>query len=149
MRADIVERVNMKGLLASALAGTIVTFVLGAVVFGVVFAEFFAARLPEAFAGAFLEVPAFGVLALADATYGVMLAVLFHVLDGPRRFASGAMVGVLIGGLVTLHFDLLSAATTVLTTPSGIAVNALLSAGVSGIAAGMVAVVRGRFADAR
>jgi hypothetical protein len=125
-----------------------VIFVLAGVLFGVLFADFFANSVPPEFAGVNRANPSFGVIAVADLLYALLLAFLLSSMAGPRNFARGALFGLVIGFVIVLHFDLLSAATTYLTTPASIAVNAVLSGAMSAVGAGVMGAVLGRLEPA-
>jgi hypothetical protein len=84
------------------------------------------------------------MLFLADLLYAGMLATLFAAVARVNSFRRGAAVGMLIGFSVVVHFDLISSATTLLTTPAAMALNALLSTFMSGLGGGVIAAVLGR-----
>jgi hypothetical protein len=135
-------------IVVSALAGAVVVFVLAFLAFGVLFAEFFAHQIPASLAGVSREAPSVAVIFVADATYAALLAYLFETRTRVRDFRAGAVTGAIIGFAVVLHFDLLSAATTYLTTPVGIAANVAISTVMSGVAGGTIGAVLGRLQPA-
>jgi hypothetical protein len=135
-------------IVVSALAGALVVFVLAFLAFGLVFAEFFARQIPTSLAGVSREAPNVAVIFVADVTYAALLAYLFETRTRIRDFRAGAVTGAIIGFALVLHFDLLSAATTHLTTPAGIAANVAISTVLSGVACGTIGAVLGRLPPA-
>ncbi len=131
-------------IMVGTVVGAVVITVQAGLFFGVLFADFFAGSLPAEFAGINRAAPNFPVIFVADLLYAGMLAVLF-VVARVSTFSRGAALGMLIGFLVVLHFDLISSATTYLTTPASIALNVGLSTVMSGLGGGVVAAVLGRF----
>lgn len=128
----------------AALAGAVVIFVQAGVLFGFLFADFFAKQLPPEFAGITKTSPDFAVIFLADLLYAGMLTFVFTALSRIDTFRRGASAGAVIGALVMLHFDLIHAATTHLTTLASVAANVVISAGMSAVGGGVVATVLGR-----
>ena len=128
----------------SALAGGIVIFIMAGFAFGFLFADYFAGSLPSEFAGINRETPNFVLIIISDFLYSGMLAYVFAVLARIRTFRRGAVTGMIIGFAVSLHLDLISAATTHLTTPPSIAANVAISTLMSGMGGGVVATVLGR-----
>lgn len=133
-----------KRIVLSAVAGAVVIFVLAGLLFGVTFAGFFSGQLPVQFAGIQRTAPNYPMLFGADLLYAGMLATLFAVVAKVHSFRRGAAVGMLIGFSVVLHFDLISSATTYLTTPAAMALNAVLSTFMSGLGGGVIGAVLGR-----
>jgi len=134
----------VRRILLGGLAGAAVIFPLAGVLFGVLFADFFANAIPPEFAGVMKGTPNLFLIASADLLYAGLLAFILSSLPGPSTFRRGAVFGGVIGFMVVLHFDLLSAATTYLTTPASMAVNAVLSGLMSGVGGGVVGMVLGR-----
>jgi hypothetical protein len=130
-------------IVVSGLAGAVVILVLAGVLFGVVFADFFASATPE-FAGVARASTQYGLIAVADLVYAGLLAFILSSLAGRNTFGRGALYGLVIGSAAVLHFDLLSAATTHLTTPATVAVNVMLSAFMSAVGGGVIGMVQGR-----
>jgi hypothetical protein len=128
----------------ATIAGAVVITIQAGLFFGFLFADFFASRLPAEFAGINRTAPNFPMLFVADLLYAGMLAFLFAVAS-VNTLRRGAAIGMLIGFLVVLHFDLIASATTYLTTPASIALNVGLSTLMSGLAGGVIAAVLGHF----
>jgi hypothetical protein len=133
-----------KRVVLGALAGAAAIFVLAGLFFGFLFAGFFAEHFPAEFAAVNRPTMDFGLIVVSDFLYALVLSFLLASLAGPRTFARGTLVGALLGFSVALHFDLITAATTYLTTPPGIAVNALLSGIMSGVGGGVIAATQRR-----
>jgi predicted MPP superfamily phosphohydrolase len=127
-------------IILAAAAGAVVIFIQAGLFFGFLFAGFFRSRLPAEFAAINRTAPNFPMLFVADLLYAGMLAFLFAVAS-VNTFRRGAGLGMLIGFLVVLHFDLISSATTYLTTPASVALNVGLSTLMSGLGGGVIAVV--------
>lgn len=130
---------------AAALAGAVVIFVLAGLSFGLLFADFFAHSIPPDLADVSRKETNLALIFVSDLLYASLLAYVFAFLANIRTFRRGAMVGMVLGFTVVLHFDLISAATTRLTTPASMAANAAISTFMSGIGGGVVAAVLGRF----
>jgi len=136
-------------ILLSGLAGAATIFPLAGVLFGVVFADFFANAIPAEFGGAMRTTPSYVLIAAADLLYAGLLAFILDSLAGPSTFCRGALFGAVIGFTVVLHFDLLSAATTYLTTPASVMVNAAVSGVMSGVGGGVIGTVLARLDQRR
>jgi len=87
------------------------------------------------------DTPRFGLIVVADLLYAFLLAFILDSICGRTSFRRGAFFGMVIGFIVVLHFDLLSAATSHLTTPTSIAVNAVVSGLMSGVGGGVIGFV--------
>jgi hypothetical protein len=134
---------NVKRIVVAAAVGTVVIFVLAGLAFGLLFADFFTRHFPAEFAAVNRAAPSYLLILVSDAVYAVMLAILL-LLARAETFGRGALVGLLLGFAVVLHFDLLSRATTHLTTPVGIMANVAISSVMSATAGGVVGAVLGR-----
>ena len=132
----------VKRIAIAAVCGAVVTFVLAGLSFGLLFAGFFASHFPEEFAGVNRTAVNFPLIVVADLLYATMLA---FVLDraGVRTAGRGALYGAFIGFMVVLHFDLLWAATTYLTTPPAMAANVAISTAMSAAAGAVIATALG------
>lgn len=135
----------VKNVVVSALAGAVVIFILAGFFFGFLFADFFANNTPAVAVGVAKKTVNYGLIAISDLVYATMLAFVLASISGPKTFKRGALVGSIIGFMVVLHFDLLTYATTHMTTGLGIAANVAISTGMSAIGGGVVAFVFGRF----
>lgn len=133
-----------KRILLSTVVGGVVIFAQGAIFFGVLFADFFARAVPTEFAGINRDTPNFVMVFVADLVYAALLAILFTVVGKVETFRRGAAVGTLMGFATVLHFDLITTATTFMTTPPTVAANVALSTLLSGVGGGVIAVVLGR-----
>ncbi len=129
-------------IILGATAGAVVISIQAGLFFGFLFADFFASRLPAEFAGINRTAPNVPMLFVADLLYAGMLAFVFAQAR-VNTFRRGAALGVLIGFSVVLHFDLISSATTYLTTPASVALNVGLSTLMSGLGGGVIAAVFG------
>jgi uncharacterized membrane protein len=127
--------------------GAVVIFVLAGVLFGFVFADFFAKAPSAELAGVAKDSISYPVIAAADLLYAGLLAFILASLPGRSTFRRGALFGCIIGTAVVLHFDLLSAATTNLTTPASVAVNAAVSGFMSAIGGGVIGLILGRLQE--
>lgn len=133
-----------KRIILSAVVGAVVIFIQAGLFFGFLFADFFASRLPEEFASISRTEPNIAMLFVSDLVYAGMLAFLFAAVARVNTFRRGAVVGALLGFSIVLHFDLISAATTYLTTPAGVAANVGISTVMSGLGGGVIAAVLGK-----
>ncbi|MFZ1699294.1 MAG: hypothetical protein WBO10_16990 [Pyrinomonadaceae bacterium] len=131
-------------LLISTLAGAIVIFVQAGFFFGYLFADFFAGTVAPKYAVANKESPEFAIIIVADAIYALMLSILISIRPGMKTFMRGAAIGLLVGFVFALHFDLITAATTYLKSFEAIVVNTAISSFMSGLGAGVIGYVLGR-----
>ena len=89
----------------AALAGGVVMFLVGGLMYGVVLASFFAANVGSA-AGAMKEPPDYVHLALGQMVLGVYLAVVMDKWAGVGGVAAGLKIGAISGLLIALGYDL-------------------------------------------
>ena len=133
-----------KNILISALVGSIVIFILGALFYAMLFADFFTSNIPEGMEIAQKTEPNLGLIYLGNLAAGLLLAYIFENLAGIRTFAKGAIAGMIIGLLIGLYFDLIFLATTNLGTPVAAAVDVIISAIMFAIAGGVIAALLGK-----
>lgn len=126
-----------------SVAGAVVIMLLAFLFFGVLFSDFFAASIAPEFRIVGKEVPDFLPIAAADLLYALMLSMLLTRVIKKRTFLKGAVVGLLIGMTVALHFDLIAMGTTHLKTYTTIAANTALSGIMSAIGAGVIGAILG------
>lgn len=89
----------------AALAGGVVNFVVGFVLYGVLLASFFAANQGSA-VGAMKEVPDLVHLGLGQLVFGVFLAVVIDKWARVGGLAAGLRIGAISGLLMGLGYDL-------------------------------------------
>ena len=133
-----------KRIILSAVAGAIVISLQAGLFFGFLFADYFASTIPAEFAGISKTEPNFALILVSDLVYAGMLAYLFAAVAHVNTFRRGAAVGMLIGFSIVLHLDLITSATTHLTTPGGITANVAISTFMSGLGGGVIAAMLGR-----
>lgn len=92
-------------LLASTVAGGIVFFVLGFLIYGMALAETMKTWMVQ-YPGLMKEPPNFIALGLANLAWGFLLAVIFEFWAGIRDFKSGAVAGAVIMFIVASAVDL-------------------------------------------
>lgn len=132
----------VKRVAIAAACGAVVTFILAGLSFGLLFADFFARHFPAEFTAVNRTAVNFPLIALADLLYATMLAVVLDRI-GVRTPGRGALYGLFIGFMIVLHFDLLWAATTYLTTPPAAAADVAISSVMSAAAGAVIATVLG------
>lgn len=132
---------NTKVLLG-ALAATVVTFLGGWIVFGMLLADFFASGMDMTCKTMFKEPPDFAYLVAWQICWSLMLA---YVLDkmGKRSFMDGLMTGGLISFLIVLGYDLSFMAFFNLYTTKLIVVDIVANTVLWSLAAGVAGLVLG------
>ena len=89
----------------AALAGGVVMFLGGGLLYGVVLASFFAANVGSA-VGVMRDPPDYVHLALGQMVLGVYLAVVMDKWAGVGGVAAGLKIGAISGLLIALGYDL-------------------------------------------
>ena len=89
----------------AALAGGVVMFLVGGLLYGVLLASFFAANVGSA-VGAMKQTPDYVHLALGQVVLGVYLAVVIDKWARVGGVAAGLRIGAMSGLLIALGYDL-------------------------------------------
>ena len=133
---------NTKVLLA-ALAGAVVTFLTGWLLYGVALKGFFDAQVVESAKSVIREQPDLLHIFLGCVAWSLLLALLYSRWAGISTFKSGAIAGAWIGFLIALGADLFSFAGMNVSTIAGVLVDPIVNAVQSAIAGGVIGVVLG------
>ena len=131
---------DTKNFLIASLAGGIVFFVSGYVIYGVLLRDFMVAGS----AGVMKETPDFGPLILSQLILGAFLTMVLRRWPGAATLAQGAKAGASLLVLLGLGFSLAQYATMQEMNPTLIPVNAVVSAIRGALAGGAIGAVLGR-----
>lgn len=124
----------------AAVAGGIITFIAGWLLYGMVLADFFAANAGSA-TGVTKDPPVLWAMFAGNTVMSLLLAVIFEKWAGIKTLAAGAQAGALVGVLVALGIDLMIYATSNLMNLTGTCADVVVStlmATISGAAVGWV-----------
>lgn len=133
---------NTKVLLA-ALAGAVVTFLTGWLLYGVALKGFFDAQVVESAKSVMREQPDLLHIFLGCLAWSLLFALLYSRWAGISTLKSGAIAGAWIGFLIALGADLFSFAGMHVTTIAAVIVDPIVNAVQSAIAGGVIGVVLG------
>ena len=131
--------------LIAGLLGALVAFVLGWVIWGVLLVNFM-----EGTSGSATGVMrsddemVWWALVLGHLALGMLFALIFSRWAGISTFMTGAKAGAVIGGLMTIFFDMVMLATTHISTPTGAVVDIVASIVSSAITGGVIGWYLGR-----
>ena len=128
-------------LLLSTLAGGVAYFLLGWLLYGVVFMGFFEAHSTT---NVMKEPMAWWALIVGNLLWAFFLAYVFSRWAGISTFATGLQAGAIIGLLVSLSFDLSIFGTSEMMDLTGTLVDPIVNAIMTGITGGVVGWVLGR-----
>lgn len=130
---------NTNKLLVGGLIGGVAFFLLGWVLYGMLFGEMISSMMPNSAA----VMRADGdmdmlILFLGNLATGFGLAYIFEKWANIRSFMGGLVAGAIIGLLFYFGFDAVLHATTTLATLNGIIVDTLIYTAMSGLAGGVI-----------
>lgn len=108
------QRVDSKRFALATLTGIIAVAVVGGLLYGVVFADLFAANQGPA-TGVMRNSPGFGWIALAHVPFGLLLTLVIS-WRGEKSARGGAITGAILGFLMAAGYDLSQYGTTHLWT---------------------------------
>jgi len=133
---------NTNRILLAGVAGGIVFFLLGFLVYGVLLMKFFAANQGTA-QGVMKDPPAMWALAIGNLAWGFLLALIFGRWAGITTLGTGAKAGAIIGALVATSYNFNSLGTTNVTTLNAVLVDIVVFAIMNAIIGAVVARVLG------
>ncbi|MBK7476585.1 MAG: hypothetical protein IPI11_11450 [Haliscomenobacter sp.] len=132
-------------ILLAGLAGGVVYFLLGWLIYGMVLASFMDGQsTPEGMAVMRPdEGMIFWAMIVGNIAGGMLLAVIFGRWANISTWQTGAMAGAVIAGLMAMSYDFLLYGTTNMMTLTGILVDIVVYAVMGAIAGAVVALVLG------
>ncbi|MBK8879480.1 MAG: hypothetical protein IPN74_13305 [Haliscomenobacter sp.] len=132
-------------ILLAGLAGGVVYFLLGWLIYGMVLASFMNGQsTPEGMAVMRPdEGMIFWAMIVGNIAGGMLLAVIFGRWANISTWQTGAMAGAVIAGLMAMSYDFLLYGTTNMMTLTGILVDIVVYAVMGAIAGAVVALVLG------
>lgn len=130
-------------ILIAGVAGGVVFFLLGWLLYGTLLMSFFEGQMGGA-SGVNKDPMEFWALIVGNLTWGILLAVIFGRWAGIKTLNTGAMAGAVIGLLASMSWDLTMYGTTNLSTLTGVIVDVLVMTVMSAVAGAVVGMVLGR-----
>lgn len=130
---------NTNKLLVGGLIGGVAFFLLGWVLYGMLFGEMISSMMPNS--AAVMRADAdmdMLTLFLGNLSTGIGLAYIFEKWANIRSFVGGAIAAAIIGFLFYFGYNAVLHATTTLATWNGIIVDSLIYTFMSGIAGGAI-----------
>ena len=132
---------NTKTLIAT-LVGTIASFALGALVFGMLLKGFYDSNMTH-YEGLMKAEPDLLLLILMNLCWAAILVYIFSKLANIKSFANGASAAFVITGLITLAYDLFFLAFMNLYTNTYLVVDVIVNAIFGAIIGGIIGWVLG------
>ncbi len=132
---------NMKLTLAT-IAGAIVSFFLGWIVYGLLLMGFFTANSIH-YEGLMLEMPNIWIMIIADLSMGFLLAFIFQRWAKFDTFMKGLYGGLIFGFFLALAMDLFSLSMMNLYTPVYVIVDIIVGTIMNGIVGGVIGWILG------
>lgn len=136
---------RLNKILIGALAGTVVFFLLGYLVWGLLLRDFMTANTGSA--GAVMKADSdmiWWALVLGNFAAAFLLAFIFDFWANISTFVTGAKAGALIFGLIALFHNLVEYATANLINLPAVFVDAIATAVIGAIVGGVIGLVLGR-----
>ena len=136
---------NIKNLLIGTVVGTIVLYLLGMLIWQMLFVDFFEANAGSAM-GVDREAPIIWSMVLGTACYGLLLTLGLES-TGKKTLGGGLVVGAVVGGLIWGTADFILYGITNLSTLTGAVADAVLEAVRGAIAGAVAALVLAKVGD--
>lgn len=129
-------------LILATLAGGVIFFLLGWLVFGILLMDFYQANITE-YPGLWKEMPNLVLIALANLVFAFLLAFIFQRWAGITTFGRGFLSGLLVTVLIMLVFDIWMFAGMNLFKPVVLVVDVLVNTLMGGIVGGVIGWILG------
>jgi len=133
---------NVRAILA-ALAGAVVMFLLGYLVFGVLMKDWYAAQMVAVKVQLHEPMPVLWALFIAEFLFCLLLALVYDRYATISTPIGGAVAGLWMGFLVFLSYDMYNFAFFKYVTLQFVAIDGALTTVIAAIAGGMVGLVLG------
>jgi len=130
-------------ILIAGVAGGVVFFLLGWLLYGILFMNFFEGQMGSA-SGVNKDPMDYWALIVGNIAWGILLAVIFGRWAGIKTLATGATAGAVIGLLAGISWDFTMYGTTNLSTMTGVIVDILIVTVMSAVTGAVVGMVLGR-----
>jgi hypothetical protein len=134
---------NGSKLLVATLAGALVAFLTGGVLYVLVLGNFFAGQVGSA-TGVMRDPPNMPLIGLAQVPLAFVLAMVIKRWEGGPSLETGAKVGAMFTFLIFLAVDLMYYATTNVSTLTGALADACLGLVIGGISGAVIGMLLGR-----
>jgi hypothetical protein len=136
---------NIKRLVIGTVVGTIVLYLLGMLIWQMLFADFFDAQSGSAM-GVDREAPVIWAIVLGSACYALLVSLGLEA-SGKKSIGGGLLVGAIVGGLLWGTADFVLYGITNLSTLTGAVADAVLEAVRGAITGAVVALVLDKVGD--
>lgn len=134
---------DAKKFVLAVLGGAVTLFILGFVFYGWLLMDFFAKAAGEA-ASVYRAQPILWAIFLGEASFAVLMTLIFGSWGSINTFMGGLKAGALIGLLASLSMGLVFFATTTMVTLSSAVVDLVVSIIRMGLAGAVIAWILGR-----
>ena len=128
----------------STLAGGITLFLLGALFYAGILADFFTAQTTDAGNAVMKSEPNMLGIAVGNLALALMLAIIYNRWANISTFQTGAIAGGVITFLMALSFDIIMLSTTTMMKPPAVVVDILVYTVMGAVAGGVIGLVLGR-----
>lgn len=136
---------NIKRLVIGSIVGTVVLYLLGMLIWQMLFSDFFDANAGSAM-GVDRETPIVWAVVLGSLCYAVLLTLALEV-SGKKGVGGGLLVGAVVGALIWGTADFILFGVTNLNTLTGAIADTVLEGVRGAITGGVVALVLGMVGD--
>ncbi|MBK9015068.1 MAG: hypothetical protein IPM82_13920 [Saprospiraceae bacterium] len=130
---------NTNKLLIGALLGGVAYFLLGWVLYGMLFMDTIASMMPGMAAvqrsDADMDMVA---MIIGNLSFGLLLAYIFEKWAGIRSFIGGLVAGATVGFLLAFGYDCILHGTTTMCSWNGVILDSVIFAVISGLAGGLI-----------
>lgn len=137
---------NLKRVLMATLAGTVVMFFAGWLIWGMLLFNLHEAHTVQ-YEGLTPEMPNMILMALAMVPSALLFAIIFDRWAGIKTFATGAKAGALIASLVGLGHDLMWLGSANLIDGTIVGTNIIANLAWGALAGGVIGLVIGKITD--
>ena len=137
---------NMKRLIIGSVVGTITLYLLGMLIWEVLFAEFFDANTGSA-VGVDRDTPIVWAIIVGTLFYAVLLILALESRSASKSLGDGLKIGVVVGALLWGTADFILLGFTNIGTLTGAVADTILEGVRGGIAGGVIAAVLSKVGD--
>jgi uncharacterized membrane protein len=132
---------STKALLA-AFAGSVLAFLLGWLIYGIVLMDYFESNTTH-YEGLMKEMPNIFLIYINNLLWTLLLAFIFDKWAKIKSFGGGLKAGIIIGLPVSLSFDLYILGGMNLFTPTLVIIDVLASTVITAVAGGLIGFILG------
>ena len=138
---------DTKRLIIGTIVGGIVLYILGYLIWELVFADFFAANAGSA-TGVYRDNPVIWALALGTLSYAALLTLAIGTRGGSTTIVDGLKIGAIVGFLMWFGSDFIHYGIANIANLTATIADSLLELVRAGISGAIIAAVLGKLADA-